>query len=73
MHLGDRKNVHESFEEEILGGVITIMLEGAKEVDTDELYYTSMQASSQEKTLGFISYYTWANRSQGEMVVWIND
>lgn len=72
LHLGNRKNINRSFEEE-LEGIVSIMLEGEKESGIDELYYTSQQVNKEEKLLRFIPYYTWANRELGEMIVWIND
>ena len=63
------------YEPEMLGGVVTIRGEGQmlqqNDWSGDELYAVQKPAQYQKKQLLWIPYYAWANRSAGELLVWI--
>ena len=62
-------------EPEFLGGTVTIATEGWRlsenEWDEHTLYRTYRKPVYKKQTLKFIPYYAWANRSEGEMSVWV--
>ncbi|EHI98082.1 protein of unknown function DUF1680 [Clostridium sp. DL-VIII] len=65
------------FDSEMLGGVGKIKVQGKKMTINsnwrDQLYKRNTEASVYENSnLTFIPYYSWANRSAGEMRVWID-
>jgi DUF1680 family protein len=63
------------FEKDLLGGVVAIKAEALHELnDTwgNELYTSDIESRYMPVNLKFIPYYTWANRSIGEMIVWVN-
>lgn len=67
------------WEPELLNGVVTLSCPGAvleqKQWDSrrepDTLYRRYLPAAYTPKTLRWIPYYSWANRSAGEMCVWV--
>lgn len=65
------------YEKDFLGGVVTIEGNGKKiqkeDRDEDKLYKSNSQIKFENKKLKWIPYYTWANRSAGEMIVWIRN
>ena len=58
------------------GKIISIEAEGEaaiiEEKWNDQLYLPYKKEIMQSKTLNFIPYYSWGNRSLGEMKVWID-
>jgi DUF1680 family protein len=62
------------YQDNFLSGVTVISLKAKKEKDWngDALYRPAGSPNLEEKALRFIPYYAWANRSPGEMAVWIN-
>lgn len=63
------------FQEDLLGGVQTVVCEGKTLKNNwpeGELYREAAPVEYISKTLTWIPYYAWANRGAGEMRVWIN-
>ena len=58
------------FEPETLGGIVPIEIDGYKKADNGALYSTEKPKYA-EKTLRLIPYYTWANRGENQMRVWL--
>ncbi len=81
------KNLHNVFlpaetvfterkESELLGGVVTLQSEGFQ-VDTaswaESLYNSNTRSRFVPRQLEFVPYYSWCNRTPGEMYVWLNE
>ncbi len=64
------------YEPDLLGGIVTLHCTGQILDDTgwtaEELYSSDAEPSYLPKELTLIPYYVWANRTPGEMRVWIN-
>ena len=75
IHLAGKKNIHEEFVPDLLGGIVRITMTAEEEYGPadDGLYYDCSQVKRRERKLTFIPYYAWANRNEGEMTVWVND
>lgn len=58
------------FEPETLGGVTPVMIGGYKAEDSGALYSTE-KPRFVEKEIRLIPYYTWANRGENQMRVWL--
>ncbi len=61
-------------ESELLDGIVTVSCEGKKVCSSnweDTLYRFAKEETLEDIKLRFIPYYTWANRGQGEMCVWV--
>lgn len=58
---------------DLLNGISVITVSGKREIDdwNDVLYKANSPLTRQSAKLTFIPYYAWANRKQGEMLVWI--
>ena len=65
----------EKFEEDLLKGVVTLTTEGKKISsegwDESTLYRPFRGNVYDDVTLKFVPYYSWANRGEGEMLVWV--
>jgi uncharacterized protein len=65
------------FEPETLGGVVTLTSNGIRETldgwDEHRLYAPRDESRTQSVRLHWIPYYAWANRTTGEMCVWVRD
>ncbi|MDR1324857.1 MAG: glycoside hydrolase family 127 protein [Treponema sp.] len=77
LHVGQAANISVKYEKALLEGVTLISMTGKREKDwaEDELYRAiedSAMSAMEDKTLRFIPYYAWTNRSPGEMTVWVN-
>lgn len=72
VHLGAHEDVRARFDRELLGGVMTVEMTGLVETAKEALYFTQEEVAFEKKHLKFIPYYAWANRTPGEMMVWIN-
>ncbi len=59
--------------EEILDGVVTITANGLREDESgwDDELYAPYQRKTKEVTMKAVPYYSWGNRGEGEMLVWI--
>ena len=58
------------FEPETLGGIVPVEIAGCAQQDIDTLYSTKAPKFV-EKTIRLIPYYTWANRGENQMRVWL--
>lgn len=57
-----------------LCGIVEIQTEGLKlSGENEELYTTQPNDKFEKISLTYIPYYTWANRGENEMTVWVND
>lgn len=71
------RSFEETFEPELLGGVVTLTGEGlvAEELDDRGPLYQPAEAwkdiPKQKATIKLIPYYAWANRGPSEMTVWM--
>lgn len=64
----------EEYRPELLGGVTVLRCPGrVEEGEQKSLYTTCPPKSQKERELLWIPYYAWANRGEGEMMVWIRD
>lgn len=63
------------FENNLLSGVVTIKAKAERynSIWDEELYKANVGPQYQPVTVKFIPYYTWANRTPGEMIVWITE
>ncbi len=63
------------FEPDLLDGVVVIRTEGYRREDDDAgtLYRNGGRPARHPVPLTFIPYYAWANRTVGEMRVWLNE
>ena len=65
----------EAFEPDLLDGVMTVSTDGyriaEKEWKKSDLYKPYQKPALTPQKLKFIPYYAWANRSIGEMSVWV--
>jgi hypothetical protein len=61
----------------LFGGTVVIKAEGRvlpKKVEGDEPYINGrIDTPVEKRSLTFIPYYAWANRSPGEMIVWVQE
>lgn len=75
IYLSEDAEFTETAEPELLGGVITLAAKGYRlsedEWDEHSLYRAYSGRNYKEQKLKFIPYYAWANRSPGEMAVWV--
>lgn len=75
IYLDEKLQFEEKYEENLLKGVVTLRTEGkrvsGKGWNPDTLYRTYSGKQYREQRLKFIPYYAWANRSVGEMEVWV--
>jgi len=61
----------QAFDPELTGGVISIRIQGLREVADDRSMYAGKAPSSRAVELLAIPYFSWANRGEGEMRVWL--
>ena len=74
LHLGADAAFAERYTEE-LDGIVRISATGTKETETwetDVLYRPRAEKAAEPCDLALIPYYAWANRGEGEMMVWIH-
>ena len=62
----------EAFNDELLSGTVTLFAEGTRREDTDALY-SSCAPAEKDCTLVAVPYYTWGNRGENQMRVWMNE
>ncbi len=61
------------WEADVLGGIVAVYGQGKRRLDnTKALYCPAGEEEYDDITMKWIPYYTWANRSVGEMAVWIH-
>ena len=64
----------EEYRPELLGGVTVLRCMGrAEEGERERLYTTRPPELGEKRELLWIPYYAWANRNEGEMLVWVRD
>lgn len=75
IYLPQNAELKMKFEKELLGGIAVIETEAKRVKDewVDELYKTDKQVEMNTTNIRFIPYYAWANRSIGEMMVWVHE
>lgn len=63
------------FEEDLLGGVVTLTGDGQRieQNDWDGQLYRPAGERRKPVTIKAVPYYAWCNREPGEMIVWINE
>lgn len=63
------------FDANLLGGITVITAEAQRYNSPweDELYKANVESQYRPVTVNFIPYYAWANRTSGEMMVWITE
>ncbi|MCJ7471849.1 MAG: glycoside hydrolase family 127 protein [Actinobacteria bacterium] len=64
------------FDDNLLGGLTVINAEAQRynsSWEKDELYKAEVESQYRPVTVRFIPYYSWANRTTGEMMVWITE
>lgn len=76
VRLPDNAELKLAYNSELANGVYTIEATGFS-VDMEawqhDLYAANTSLPLKEKKLTFIPYYTWANRGEGEMMVWVKE
>lgn len=67
--------IEERYEKELLNGVTVLYADGYRLTESDwdgsTLYRTYTGRKFESQKLKFIPYYSWANRSVGELLVWV--
>lgn len=61
-----------AFKEELLGGTVTLTAEAIRKEGTDSLY-TTLRPSEKNCRAVAVPYYTWGNRGENQMRVWMNE
>ncbi len=73
--LSNKSKLKAEFDDNLLGGIMTINA-GAERYDptwSEELYRADIKSKYRSVNIKFIPYYVWANRTPGEMIVWVNE
>ena len=73
--LADKPSFTYDYRNDLLEGVGTLTTNDAERVQdasTDDLYSFDHDEKAQQAQLHLIPYYSWANRSESEMSVWLN-
>jgi len=72
-HAGNPADITVAHNKELLEGITTISFTAKREKDwPEDALYRTEETSLEDKKITLIPYYAWANRSAGEMVVWMN-
>jgi len=73
-HLSLEDKIEVILGEDKLKNMVLLKAKAYQESNTTEtaLYYEASSQSFKKTDLIFIPYYTWANRSEGQMMVWQN-
>jgi DUF1680 family protein len=73
VRLDDETAFTSAWEAETLGGVVTLTSKGCKQRDWEQsaLYRSVLESAFDDCVLRWIPYYAWANRTAGEMLVWV--
>ena len=75
IYLKEEPEFKETYEPELLKGVVTIQAKGKRVSregwEKESLYRTYTGKKFEDADLKFIPYYTWTNRTPGEMTVWV--
>lgn len=77
IYLPKKTKLEESFEKDLLGGVMTIKGEAERILSNnkweDQLYSPEIKEEYDTVSIKFVPYYSWANRGIGEMIVWMRE
>jgi DUF1680 family protein len=77
IYLPKESTFEESFDSNLLGGIVVINTEGKRLVNSEKwvnkLYRYEAEEEYIPSTIKFIPYYAWANRNVGEMTVWVRE
>jgi uncharacterized protein len=74
IYLPKDAQLKEAYLPDKLGGIYEIKTAGSFIEDTEDLLYKyDTEFSYKKKELTFIPYYTWANRGENEMTVWVHE
>ncbi|WP_459480409.1 glycoside hydrolase family 127 protein [Clostridium saccharoperbutylacetonicum] len=77
IYLPKDSKFEESFDSNLLGGIVVIKTEGKRLVNSEKwvnkLYRYEAEEEYVPSTIKFIPYYAWANRNVGEMMVWVRE
>jgi DUF1680 family protein len=76
IYLPREEELEATFDKDLFGGIVTIKGEALRVTNNQwgkELYSANIRESYSPVNVKFIPYYAWANRSVGEMSVWINE
>ena len=65
--------LYESYEADLLGGVVTVYADAFKAISCEGKLYDYNKPAEMKVRIKAIPYYTWANRGEGEMLVWIRE
>jgi uncharacterized protein len=73
--LPNKSELKAEFDDNLLGGITVITAEAQRYNSPweDELYKANVESQYRPVTVKFIPYYAWANRTSGEMMVWITE
>jgi DUF1680 family protein len=73
--LSHKSELKSEFDDNLLGGITVITAEAQRYNSPweDELYKANVESQYRPVTVKFIPYYAWANRTSGEMMVWITE
>ena len=73
--LPHKSELKSEFDDNLLGGITVITAEAERYNSPweDELYKANVESQYRPVTVKFIPYYAWANRTSGEMMVWITE
>ncbi len=64
--------VASEYDAELLSGVVTLTADAVRRIDDSDLYTTTPPAE-QNCTATAVPYYTWANRGENQMRVWMDE
>ena len=75
LYLAEEPDFQASYQPELLKGVVAVRAQGKRVSQAgwgpERLYRTYTGKRYTEAALTFIPYYAWANRTPGEMLVWV--
>jgi len=72
-HLGNPADIEVAHKDDLLEGVTIISFNAKHEKDwAEDALYRTEETLLEDKKITLIPYYAWANRSPGEMIVWMN-
>jgi DUF1680 family protein len=76
IYLDSREPLSEVYEEELMGGCLTVLAKGRRILDSnwdDNTLYQARGVIAEDVTIRAIPYAFWNNRGIGEMLVWIKE
>ncbi len=76
LYVDTKAGLTETYEEDLLGGVVTVTARGKRISNTgwdEEDLYKEQETRLEDVTLKTVPYCNWGNRKTGEMAVWIKE